>query len=78
MILKQQSAGSKLFTKMVYDGLNRETKRYLAYDTDESSYSDADDVTGDTVLEQIEMAYDDASRGLRRGQPWCSVLQAIS
>ena len=59
--MKQQSAGSKLFTKTVYDGVNRETKRYLAYDTDETSYSDADDVTGDTVLEQIETAYDDAS-----------------
>ena len=59
--MKQQSAGSELFTKMVYDGVNRETKRYLAYDTDESPYSDADDVTGDTVLEQIESTYDDAS-----------------
>ena len=59
--MKQQPRGSKLFTKMVYDGVNRETKRYLAYDTDESSYNDADDVTGDTVLEQIESTYDDAS-----------------
>ena len=55
--MRQQSAGSKLFTKMVYDGVNRETKRYLAYDTDETSYGDADDMTGNTELEQIETAY---------------------
>ena len=37
---------------MVYDGLGRVTKQYTAYDTDETAYTDADDVTGDTVLEQ--------------------------
>ena len=38
---------------MVYDGLGRVTTQYLGYDTDETAYGDADDVTGDTVLEQI-------------------------
>ena len=43
---------------MVYDGLGRVTKQYVAYDTDETAYGDADDVTGDTVLEQSEIDYD--------------------
>jgi hypothetical protein len=34
------------------------TKQYLAYDTDETAYGDADDVTGDTVVEQSVVAYD--------------------
>ena len=56
--IKQQGATSDAFSKMVYDGLGRVTKQYQAYDTDETAYADADDVTGDTVLEQSEVAYD--------------------
>ena len=45
------SRDSTLFTQLVYDGVNRETKRYLAYETDESSYSDAffEPVDQDTI-----------------------------
>ena len=43
---------------MSYDGLGRVTAQYVGYDTDESSYSDADDVTGDTILQQSEPDYD--------------------
>ncbi len=55
--IKQQSAGSEMFSKMVYDGLGRVTNHYVCYDTDETAYSDADDVTGDTVIQQSEPDY---------------------
>ena len=59
--LKQQGASSDAFSKMVYDGLGRVTKQYTAYDTDETAYTDADDVTGDTVLQQSVVTYDASS-----------------
>ncbi len=59
-VFKQLPAGSKLFTKSVYDGLNRATKRYAGYDLSETSYADAGNVTGDTVLQQVETAFDAA------------------
>jgi len=60
-VIKEQPAGSKLFTKTVYDGLGRELKKYKGFDVDESTYTEADDVDGDTILEQTELSYDDAS-----------------
>lgn len=59
--IKRLPAESRLFTKTVYDSLNRPTAQYAAYDLDETSYGDAGTVTGDTILEQTESAYDDAS-----------------
>jgi hypothetical protein len=56
--LKQQAGAASGFSKMSYDGLGRVTSQYVAYDTDETTYSDADDVTGDTVLQQSEPDYD--------------------
>ncbi|MHB9081934.1 MAG: DUF6531 domain-containing protein, partial [Pirellulaceae bacterium] len=56
--LKRQGGNSDALTKMVYDGLGRMTKQYTAFDTDETAYGDADDVTGDTVVEQSVVAYD--------------------
>ena len=56
--IKQQGASSDAFSKTAYDGLGRVTKQYQAYDTDETAYADADDVTGDTVLEQSVPSYD--------------------
>ena len=56
--IKQQKAGSEQFTKTTFDGLGRITKRYTGYDTDETAYGDADDVTGDTILDQLEITYD--------------------
>jgi len=40
-VIKDQSAGSRLFTKHVYDGLGRNTKTYVGYDLSETSYADA-------------------------------------
>lgn len=59
-VIKQAKAGSLAFQKMVYDGVGRMAKRYTAYDLDESSYADAGNVDGDTVMEQIELTYDEA------------------
>jgi len=56
--LKRQAGGTELFTKMAHDGLGRVTTQYSGYDTDESSYSDADDVTGDTIISQSATSYD--------------------
>lgn len=59
--IKELPAGSGLFKKNVYDSLGRHTVTYQAYDLDESNYEDAGTVTGDTVIEQTEITYDDAS-----------------
>jgi RHS repeat-associated protein len=53
-----KGAKGNQLTKSVYDGLGRTTVRYISHDTDESAYADADDVSGDTVIEQSETAYD--------------------
>lgn len=60
-VLKQLPAGSKLFVKFAYDGINRNIKRSTGYDLSESTYADASSLTNDTLLEQVEPTYDDAS-----------------
>ena len=57
--IKEQSAGSQAFTKTVYDSVGRPVKRYLGHDTDETAYADASSVSDDTIVEQVEMAYND-------------------
>ena len=59
--IKNLPSGSKLFTKTVFDSLNRPTKQYVGYDLDESTYAEAGTVAGDTILEQTKTAYDAAS-----------------
>lgn len=60
-VIKQLDAGSDLFKKHAYDSLERRMLTYLAYDLDETSYADAGSITDDTVMEQTETIYDDAS-----------------
>jgi RHS repeat-associated protein len=48
-----------LVTKSAYDGAGRVTTVYTTDGGGDSGYADADDVTGDTVLEQVEYAYDE-------------------
>ena len=64
-VIKDQPAGSDLFTKSVYDSLGRREKTYRGYDLDETTYAEVGTVTGDTILEQSEMTYDDASNGIQ-------------
>ena len=45
-VLKQQAEGQRSFTKTRFDGLGRATKQYVGFDLDESTYAEADDVTG--------------------------------
>jgi RHS repeat-associated protein len=47
-----------LVSKAEFDGAGRNTKAYAADGGGDSGYADADDVTGDAVLEQAEVAYD--------------------
>ena len=63
--IKQQSAGSQAFTKTVYDSLGRPIKQYVGHDTDETAYADASSVSDDTIVEQVETAYDDAGNVLQ-------------
>ena len=51
-----------LFSKVKYDGAGREIATYTSFDTDESGYTAAQDVSGDTVIEQIKTIYDAGSR----------------
>lgn len=59
--IKSLTAGSDLFIKMVFDSLGRLVKQFQGYDLDESTYAEAGNVDGDTILEQSESIYDDAS-----------------
>jgi len=59
--IKRLPSGSKLFSKASYDSLGRRTTQCLGYDLDETSYADAASVADDTILEQSEALYDDAS-----------------
>jgi YD repeat-containing protein len=45
-------------SKTVYDRLSRVTDVYVLAVDDDAAYSDADDVTGDIVLEERQMRYD--------------------
>ena len=67
-VIKQLPEGAQLFAKDVYDGLGRLTKQYHGYDLSESSYADAGSVTGDTILEQMELSYDAAGNNIQATQ----------
>lgn len=47
--------------KMVYDRLDRVERTYTLASTNDSAYADADDVTGDIVLEETVTNYNNAS-----------------
>ncbi len=54
------ATGSGLFQKHAYDGLGRTVATYTSFDLDETAYADADDVAGDTVIEQSQTWYNQA------------------
>ncbi len=65
LVIKTAAPGG-LATKSVYDGAGRVIAVYTTDGGGDSGYGDADDVTGDKVLEQVETGYDIASRVNRR------------
>ncbi|MFT3784788.1 MAG: hypothetical protein QM770_01310 [Tepidisphaeraceae bacterium] len=60
--LVKTASPNGLFSKNEIDGAGRTVASYLSYDDDESSYSEALDVAGDTVIEQQKTIYDKGSR----------------
>lgn len=58
-LMKSFPAGSQLFIKTAYDSLQRPATEYIAFGPD-STYSDAESVANNTVMEQFENTYDEA------------------
>jgi hypothetical protein len=56
-LVKSKPSGGSAFTKTKLDGLGRATKSWLAFGSD-SSYADAISISGNTVVEQTETAFD--------------------
>jgi YD repeat-containing protein len=56
-VIKTESPGG-LVQKQQYDGAGRVVKSFTSDGGGDSGWSDADDVTGDKVLEQTETTYD--------------------
>ena len=65
-VIKVNRAGSSLLEKTVYDGISRAITRYKSYNTGETGYPYPVSVAGDTVFQQIEMAYDAASNVIQQ------------
>src|SRR5438093_12789340 len=57
LVIKTLSQG-KVFQKTQYDGAGRITDQAVSYDTAETAYADADDLAGDTVVEETRYTLD--------------------
>jgi hypothetical protein len=57
LVIKTLSEG-KVFNKLQYDGADRVTNMALSYDAAETTYGGADDLLGDTVMEETRKVYD--------------------
>ncbi|MCB9609471.1 MAG: hypothetical protein H6716_22960 [Polyangiaceae bacterium] len=55
---------SDQLTKREYDRLGRPTREFVLANTDDTTYAEADDVSGDIVLEERRTGYDDAGRAI--------------
>ena len=64
-IFKEFPSGSDVYEKIVYDGVNRATKSYAAYNQSDSSYPYPVDASSDIVLNQNETTYDDAVNAIK-------------
>ncbi|OYV91752.1 MAG: hypothetical protein B7Z73_05335 [Planctomycetia bacterium 21-64-5] len=60
-VIMSLPAGSNAFVKSVYDGVGRETTRYVGYYLGTITYDEATSVADDTIMEQVETLYDGAS-----------------
>jgi RHS repeat-associated protein len=54
--------GGTSLTKTFYDRLGRPTNRFTLARTDDSAYANADDVSGDIVMQEDQTVYDDADK----------------
>ena len=61
LVIKTLSQGD-VFQKQIYDGGGRLTTQAVCYDTDESTYTAADDLSGDTVVEMSKFDRDAMGR----------------
>ncbi len=59
-LTKDQPAGSQVFTKTAYDSLGRAAVSYNGYGSD-ANYAATQSPSGNTILEQLEFAFDAAS-----------------
>ena len=57
LVVKAQSRG-KVFKKAQYDGAGRVANRAVSYHTAETAYADADDLAGDTVIQETRYVLD--------------------
>ncbi|HUY92555.1 MAG TPA: hypothetical protein VMV10_27700 [Pirellulales bacterium] len=64
-VLMQLPAGSQAFNKSVYDALNRQTAQYIGFYGGSISYSQAEDISGATIVEQTETAWDEAGNSIQ-------------
>jgi YD repeat-containing protein len=65
-VVKRLHAGSGLFQKVEHDGINRPIMQYQAYNTSASGYPYPVNVTNDTVMQQTETDFDDASNVIQQ------------
>ncbi|OYV86707.1 MAG: hypothetical protein B7Z73_11305, partial [Planctomycetia bacterium 21-64-5] len=66
-VLMTLPAGSQSFTKSVFDALNRQTIQYIGYYPRGGipTYAQAVDISGATIVEQTEIAFDEASNTIQ-------------
>ena len=62
--MKRRNVGSEAFAKVAYDGARRMKALYIACNPDAEDYSEAGNVDGDTVLEQLDITYDHAGNAV--------------
>ncbi|WP_222435500.1 RHS repeat domain-containing protein [Allorhodopirellula solitaria] len=62
--VKSMTGGSSRFTKQVFDSTGWMVHSYTGYGND-TTYADALNVTGDVILSQTDMAYDDAGNSIQ-------------
>jgi hypothetical protein len=67
-VIESRAAGSEAFSKSTYDGVSRQTARYVGYvgsfSSSSSSSSGGSIVAGDVIFEQSETVYDAASNAV--------------
>ncbi|TWT55957.1 RHS repeat-associated core domain-containing protein [Allorhodopirellula solitaria] len=62
--VKSMPGGSSGFTKQVFDSTGWMTRSYVGYGND-TTYADALNVTGDVILSQTDLAYDNAGNTIQ-------------